>query len=114
MSSDEDVFAEALELPPPEQEVFLDRVCADNPAQRARVAALLAGVSVGERLRPVARTALPPPGREKKPGDRIRGYKLLEKIGVGGAASFGWLSRTNRSAARWLSRCSSWAWIPGT
>lgn len=39
MNRDDEIFADALELPPAARDAFLDRVCAGEPALRARVAA---------------------------------------------------------------------------
>jgi serine/threonine protein kinase/WD40 repeat protein len=99
MNRDEDVFADALALPPAERAAFLDRACAGDPAQRARLEELLAGVTEGARLRPAAPTAMLPPRPEEKPGDQIGSYKLLERIGVGGCGVV-WLAEQGEPLRR--------------
>ncbi len=84
MPSDEDLFGDARALPLAERAAFLDRACAGDAAQRARLDELLAGISEGERMMPTAFVPRPPLSPEEKPSDRIGRYKLLEKIGEGG------------------------------
>ena len=85
--NDDDLFGEALDLPPPARAALLDRACADDPARRARLEALLAAHdSAGDFLEtpPVVRAIL---GADEAPGDTIDRYTLLEKIGEGGWGS---------------------------
>ncbi len=89
--SDETLFSDALAIADPvARAAFLDRACPD-PAQRQRVAELLAAVGNSHALdRPpvdLARTGAYEPVTVKdsaSAGDRIGPYKLLEKIGEGG------------------------------
>ena len=86
-SREEDLFAAAVELPPGEQVVFLERECGADLALRARVEGLLraqahAGAflddpAVGHTLA----SANLPAGTEPV---RIGRYRLLQKIGEGG------------------------------
>src|SRR5436190_16567184 len=84
-----EVFTEAVQLPPDERALFLDRVCAGNPELRRKVEALLkSNDRAGDFMED------PPTGaiserRAKvtageKPGDRLGHYKLLQQIGEGG------------------------------
>ncbi|WP_415907364.1 protein kinase domain-containing protein [Oleiharenicola sp. Vm1] len=81
---DDEIFADALELPQPERAAFLDRACAGDAAQRARVEALLASAEAATRdfleVPPVTRPESP----EEKVGDRIGAYLLRRRIGEGG------------------------------
>ncbi len=83
MRPDDEIFSDALELPPAERAAFLDRACADA-AQRSRIDALLAGDAAARNFldRPpvVPRIDL----AEEKPGDRIGAYVLERRIGEGG------------------------------
>ncbi|HEY4752097.1 MAG TPA: serine/threonine-protein kinase, partial [Candidatus Limnocylindrales bacterium] len=84
MNREEEIFAQALALPPGERTAYLDRVCADDPALRTRLdelltaheesASFMAG-SLADRLNPTP---------EEKPGDRIGRYTLVRKLGEGG------------------------------
>ncbi len=97
MTRDDDIFDAALALPVAERVAYLERVCGDDAALRARVEALLRGHDEANSFlqQPLATrgsaAALP---SEEKPGDAIGlpavgsakagRYKLLEKIGEGG------------------------------
>jgi serine/threonine protein kinase/WD40 repeat protein len=85
MNRDDDLFAEALALPAAERAALLDRACAGDAAQRARLEALLANAAEtnGFLEIPVAPLLGASP-LEEKPGDVIGRYRLLEKIGEGG------------------------------
>lgn len=81
---DDEIFSEALELPLAERVAFLDRVCAGDPAQRARIDALLASnvaASPDFLDQPVVRR---PESPEERIGDRIGAYTLVRRIGEGG------------------------------
>ncbi len=84
MNRDDEIFADAIELPLAERAAYLDRVCRDDPARRARVDALLTGHDAAENFlkdSPIERPAAQP---EEKPGDQIGRYTILRKIGDGG------------------------------
>ena len=83
---EKDIFAEALELPPEQREVFLKGACRSDEQLRQRVEDLLR--AHGEASRILATQAelpsiLDTPMREGA-GTIIGRYKLLEKIGEGG------------------------------
>ena len=84
MTRDDELFGAALDLPTPARAALLERACADDPARRARLDALLAAYdTAGDFLEtpPVVRAIL---GADEAPGDTIDRYTLLEKIGEGG------------------------------
>ena len=84
MNRDDEIFADAIELPLAERAAFVTERCGDDAGARARVMALLAGHAAAETFlakSPAARPELPP---EEQPGDRIGHYTLLRKIGDGG------------------------------
>ena len=84
MSRDDEIFADAIELPAAERAAFLDQACRGDPALRARIESLLSGHdSASDFLKdpPIERPAPPPEGQ---PGDVIGRYTLLRKIGEGG------------------------------
>jgi hypothetical protein len=84
MSRDDEIFADALDLPAAERAAFLDQACGGDAALRARIAALLAGHDTAGDFLEDSRAARPaaPPGEQ--PGDMIGRYTLLSKIGEGG------------------------------
>ncbi len=84
MSQDDDLFADALDLPAAERTAFLDRACAGDPARRARLAALLAGHEAAGRFLQDSPIVRPDPLPEAQPGDVIGRYTLVRKIGDGG------------------------------
>jgi len=72
-----------------ERAAFLDGVCRDNPALRARLNVLLEGHFQAEGfltgdLRKLETKPAPPPIQEETASSFIGRYKLLEKIGEGG------------------------------
>src|SRR5512147_2571330 len=93
------LFSAALELPAGQRVAYLQEACADDPALRLRLEALL---RVHEEALPFlespaleARESRPEAGvpgasecrsnsGAEKPGDRIGRYKLLQQIGEGG------------------------------
>ncbi len=84
MTPDDDIFADALEIPEAGRAAFLDQACAGDAVQRARVEALLRGLErmPGILESPATQQLAVTP--DEKPSDTIGRYKLLEKIGVGG------------------------------
>src|SRR5947207_773681 len=93
------LFSAALELPAGQRAAYLKEVCADDPALRLRLEALLhvheAALPFLENLVPGAQgspmnaqvpapTARPSSPLAEKAGDRIGHYKLLQQIGEGG------------------------------
>ncbi len=100
MSSERDIFLEALDRPPGlARSAFLDRICGVATPLRQAVDALLAHHRDDAFLdQPVLQafredlpsTISPPPptlGASEKPGDWIGRYKLLEIIGEGGGGT---------------------------
>ncbi len=84
LNPDDEIFSEALDLPAGERAAYLDRACAGDAVQRARILALLAGhaAAAGFLERPLLEGPVPVP--EAKPGDVIGRYTLLRQIGQGG------------------------------
>jgi serine/threonine protein kinase len=84
---EESLFAQALELrTAADRAAFLDRACADNPALRAEVEALLrAHERSGDLLDlPEQLPATTEEPARERPGSVLGPYKLLEQIGEGG------------------------------
>lgn len=81
----QELFIQALELPPGERAAFLDGAC-DVPDVRAEVEAMLAGeespneLRVLERLPLAQRSARGPLTR----GERVGRYEIIEQVGTGG------------------------------
>jgi eukaryotic-like serine/threonine-protein kinase len=93
------LFSAALELPASQRAAYLDEACADDPALRLRLEALLRDHEAAGAF-----LETPPPGARESPigaevstgtirlsgspaekaGDRIGRYKLLQQIGEGG------------------------------
>src|SRR6267154_817309 len=93
------LFSAALELPASQRASYLQEACADDPALRLRLEALLRvhqdAVTFLENKPPSSQEALvgaevPTPtvrvsgSPAEKAGDRIGRYKLLQQIGEGG------------------------------
>jgi eukaryotic-like serine/threonine-protein kinase len=110
MMRDDEIFAEALELPAAGRAAFLDRACAGDAGLRARVEALLASHEAARSYleRPV--TERPPPAPGEEPGTVIGPYTLRQRIGEGGCGVVWLAEQTAPSAASWPSRLSSPAW----
>jgi len=88
---EEQIFADALQLPAGERAAFLDRACAGDAGLRQRIDALIsAHESAGNFMGAppaggfAAREAAPPGEPVDRPGSRIGRYKLLQQIGEGG------------------------------
>src|SRR5215469_11081492 len=87
-SLEEFLFEAALAKPSAEERTaFLDSVCRDNPALRARLDVLLEGHFqaegfLGETMKKVEAKATESPS--DTPSERIGRYKLLQPIGEGG------------------------------
>src|SRR4051812_7128307 len=84
MTRDEELFAEALDLPAADRTAFLDRACAGDRELRARIESLLSGHDAADSFLEESLTARPTLRAEEKPGDVIGRYTLLSKIGEGG------------------------------
>ena len=90
--TDEQLFFEALELPTPKRERFIEKSCAGDLERLDRIKELLRSHDRNgdnEFLLdcPVVPTCLPPTSLVEigeKEGDRIGRYRLLERIGEGG------------------------------
>ncbi len=83
MTPDIDIFADALERPLFEREVFVVAACGEDTTQRERIFGLLrAHERAQEKL--AAPLASRPPHPANEAGTSIGRYKLLEKIGEGG------------------------------
>ena len=102
----EAVFHAAMDLASAEErERYLNHVCGGDLEFRREVDELLKSAATADAVFQAGREAcrvaeaVPAGVLTEKPGDRIGRYKLLEKIGEGGA-SCTWPSRNNRSAAK--------------
>ncbi|HEY8994118.1 MAG TPA: serine/threonine-protein kinase, partial [Lacunisphaera sp.] len=84
MNRDDDIFAEALELPPSKRKVFLDSACANDLILRARIEALLLGHEAAKSFLEQPLIARPAPAAEEKAGARIGPYTLIRRLGEGG------------------------------
>jgi serine/threonine protein kinase/TPR repeat protein len=87
----ESIYLAVMDLPSPdERERYLNDACADDPALRRKVDALLQSAQAAEVFFQAGREACrvseaaPVPVLTEKPGDRIGRYKLFQKIGEGG------------------------------
>ena len=84
MNRDEEIFAEAVELPVAGRAAFLDTACRGDPALRVRIEALIAAHEAAAGFLEQSPVPRPAPGPEEQPGDTIGRYSLLRKIGDGG------------------------------
>lgn len=81
-----EMFGEALDVPEPDREAFLDRACAHDQELRAGVDALLAShARAGDFLdHPVVDAGVPSPSPDRNIGCVLGVYAIDEKIGHGG------------------------------
>ncbi len=80
-----EIFGAAIELPPEERSVYLDRVCGNDTELRARVEELLklSGDTDGFMQQPAIELAELEPVTAR-PGSQLGPYTLIEQIGEGG------------------------------
>jgi len=82
------IFDQVVDLSPTERAAALGRLCADNPAIRAELDALLASHDAarvgGFMTSPTAATTIRNAPITETPGARVGPYKLLQIIGEGG------------------------------
>ena len=91
-SPEELLFALALTKPVAERAAFLDRECANDPALRKRLEALLAAheqpdellATKAEAARPTLKTEITDEPGDEAVGQTIGRHKLLERVGEGG------------------------------
>ncbi|MFG0305790.1 MAG: tetratricopeptide repeat protein [Phycisphaerales bacterium JB040] len=81
LRSEFELFSELLECPPEQRDELLDRRCADDRGQRARLKALLAAHEEADR---VQRSTLRSPETVPRLPERIGGYRVLSRLGEGG------------------------------
>src|SRR4051812_6927509 len=84
MNREDEIFAEALDLPPAERDAFLDRACAGHATLRTRVATLLASHAAAAGFLERSPQPRPAPHAADQPGDRIGRYTLTRELGAGG------------------------------
>ena len=82
------IFEAALELPEPQRAAWLEQACAEDPALRRRVEALLHAHAVAAGFMETPALGPIPPAAvlrlSDQSGQRIGPYKLLQQIGEGG------------------------------
>ncbi|AOS45670.1 Serine/threonine-protein kinase PknB [Lacunisphaera limnophila] len=84
MNRDEDIFAEALELPATARAAYLARACAGDPVRLARLTALLGAHDAARSFLEQPVTARPPEPATEAPGTVIGPYTLRQRLGEGG------------------------------
>jgi len=84
MMPDDEIFAALVELPASGRAAHLERVCANDPAQKARIEALLRGFEASDGFLETPAFERPRVAAETMPGDLIGRYRLIRRIGSGG------------------------------
>ncbi len=84
MNREDEIFAEAIELPATERAAFLDRACAGDAGLRTRVAALIEGHEAASDFLEKPLIVRPPAAPGEAPGDVLGNYTLIRKVGEGG------------------------------
>src|SRR5512134_1235536 len=86
----QELFAAALDLPPPERQAHLDRACGDDAALQCEVASLLASHERSGPLDRLAEDVLAPAVQQVRaqagpdPGRVVSHYVILDVLGAGG------------------------------
>ncbi len=99
MTTDDEIFASALDQPVAERLAFLERACAGDRGQFERLRELLSahGEASGFLRGPaVTREAVPP---IEQPGDKLNHYKLVQRIGEGGVGVV-WMAQQEQPLRR--------------
>jgi eukaryotic-like serine/threonine-protein kinase len=84
---DDDIFAEAVSLPPAQRRAFLDHECQGDAEKHARIVTLLKFYDAAGNFLEKSAAPRPLPTPDEKLGDAIGRYTLLQKIGEGGCGT---------------------------